>query len=155
MAIGKRMRGFFQREAGKDSGQMSIELMVVLPVALAVSLVAVNALCFFGDCAAFDRVARNAVRVYASSPGYGIQAGQTQAKIALALEEAMGGEFRELSVRYEGMAAGFVRYTATLEYAPNLFGLGMRESVFGVQLPRLTHSISLVVDTYKPGVFFE
>ena len=155
MAIGKRICELFRWGAREESGQMSVELMVVLPVALAVAVVAVNALVFFGDCAAFDRAARNAVRVYATSPGYGIQAGQTQAKIATALTESMDDDFKEASVSAEGVTAGLVRYTATLDYAPNLFGMGIRESVFGVQLPHLKHSISLVVDTYKPGIVFE
>ena len=45
-----------------------MELVAVLPVAIVVAAITVNALVFFGDCAAFDRIARNAVRVYATSP---------------------------------------------------------------------------------------
>ena len=51
-------------------GQMTMELMAVLPVAILIAIIAVNVLVFFGDCASFDRVARNAIRVYATSPSY-------------------------------------------------------------------------------------
>jgi hypothetical protein len=134
---------------------MTVEMMAVLPVAIIIAVIAVNALVFFGDCAAFDRVARNAVRVYATSPSYGVQAGQSQASIESAVEAAAGGEFTSVEVACEGMGGGLTRYTVTLDYAPNLFGMGMRESVLGVSLPRLKHSTSLVVDTYKAGIFFE
>jgi hypothetical protein len=72
-----------------------------------------------------------------------------------AIQGQMDSPFDKVTVTYEGMGGGLVRYVATLEYAPNLFGMGMRSSVFGVQLPALRHSTSLVVDTYKPGIVFE
>lgn len=145
---GKRVR------RGKR-GQMAVELMAVLPVAIIIAAIAVNALVFFGDCAAFDRAARNAVRVYATSPGYGTTSGQVQAQIVAAVEQEVGGDFNVATVTREGVSGSLVRYTATLEYAPNLFGMGVRDSVLGVPLPHLRHSVSLVVDTYKPGVVFE
>ena len=138
-----------------SSGQMTVELMVVLPVAIIIAAIVVNALLFFGDCAAFDRVARNAMRVYATSPTYGVQAGQSQASIQAAIQGEIDDSFEQVTVTYEGMSGGLTRYTATLDYAPNLFGMGLRDSVLGVALPHLQHSTSLVLDTYKPGIFFE
>lgn len=134
---------------------MTVELMAVLPVAIIIAVVAVNALSFFGDCASFDRLARNAIRVYATSPPYGGNAAQSQASVLGSLQSQVEDEFRKVSVSREAMGGGLARYTATLEYAPNLFGMGMRSQVLGVQLPRLRHSTSLVVDPYKPGVFLE
>ena len=55
--------GLLVKGASGSRGHMTIELVVVLPVVLALAVVAVNALQFFGDCAAFDREARNAIRV--------------------------------------------------------------------------------------------
>ena len=136
-------------------GQMTMELVAVLPVAIVVAAITVNALVFFGDCAAFDRIARNAVRVYATSPTYGVQADQSQALIATAIQAELDGRFERVEVRYERIGFGLTRYTATLDYAPNLFGMGVRSSVLGVPLPRLRHATSLAVDTYKPGIFFE
>ena len=137
------------------AGQMTVELMAVLPVAIAIAVIAVNALTFFVDCAKFDRVARNAVCVQAASPGYGVQSPQSQANIAAAVQEHMEGDFEQVSAEYEGTGGGLVRYVVTLDYTPNLFGMGARDSVFGVMLPHLRHSTSLVIDPYKPGVFFE
>ena len=134
---------------------MTVEMMVVLPVAIIVAAIAVNALVFIGDCASFDRSARNAIRVYATSPTYGAHAGQSQASIAASVQAEVESAFERVFVSYEGMGGGLTRYTVTLDYAPNLFGLGVRDSVLGVDLPHLRHSTSLVVDTYKPGVFFE
>lgn len=140
---------------GDMRGQMTMELMATIPVAIVIAVIAVNALVFFGDCASFDRVARNAIRVYATSPSYGVQAGQSQASIASAVQVEMDGEFTSVEVGYEGMGGGLTRYTVTLDYTPNLFGMGMRDSVLGVRLPHLKHSTSLVVDAYKAGIFFE
>lgn len=138
-----------------ESGQMSVELMAVLPIAIAIAAIAVNALVFFGDCATFDRVSRNAVRTYATSPTYGEGASQSEARIAAAVQEAMQGPFERVHVAYTGMGGGLTRYTVMLDYTPNLFGLGICDAVFGVRLPHLRHSTSLVVNAYKPGIFFE
>ena len=43
-------------------------------------------------------------------------------------------------------------FSATLEYMPTLFGLGLKSEVMGVALPKLSHTEELVVDCYKPGV---
>ena len=136
------------------SGQMTVELMAVLPVALAIAVIAVNALLFFSDCASFDRLARNAVRIYATSPTYGAQAGQSQASIQQMLQGEFDASYQRVEVSYAGVSGGLTRYTATLDFAPNLFGMGMRDSFMGVALPHLVHSTSLVVDTYRPGLVF-
>ena len=78
-------RAAVSRKHRDDSGQMTVEFAVAFPVFVIVAVIAVNALLFFSDCAAFDRLARES-------------------------------------------------------------------SVFGVALPVLEHSVSLTVDTYKPGV---
>ena len=84
-----------------------------------------------------------------------MQADQSQALIATAIQAELDGRFERVEVRYERIGFGLTRYTATLDYAPNLFGMGVRSSVLGVPLPRLRHATSLAVDTYKPGIFFE
>ena len=50
-------------------GQMTVELAVCIPVLLAVVGVAINLMVFLGDCARFDRLAAEAVRLEAASPG--------------------------------------------------------------------------------------
>ena len=116
---------------------MTVELAVALPVLVAVAAVAVNALLAFSECAAFDNAFRDAVRLNATSPAYGQGLEQSRAAVQSDLEGASGGH---------------VRFTATLEVSPTLFGLGLKRSVFGVELPKLVHSAELAVDRYHPGV---
>ncbi|MEG0015198.1 MAG: hypothetical protein RR747_01335 [Gordonibacter sp.] len=138
--------------SARAGGQMTVELAVVFPVLLVVAVVAVNALLFFSECAGFDRVARDAVRVHATSPAYGQGLEQSRALVAATIEQAFDRPFVDARVAVEGAKGGCVRFTATLEFSPTLFGMGMRSSVLGVALPHLEHSVSMMVDPYKPGV---
>lgn len=49
-----------RKERG-DAGQATVELAVVLPVAIVLAVIVVNALSFFEACAAFDQLARQAI----------------------------------------------------------------------------------------------
>ncbi len=60
--------------------------------------------------------------------------------------------FEQVSVAVRGTEGGHVEFEGTLELAPTLFGLGLKQSVFGVSLPSLSHRTAFVVDCYKPGV---
>lgn len=143
-----------KRALDDERGQMTVELLVVLPVVLIVAVIAVNALTFFGDCAAFDRLARNAVRLCAASPAYGQDVGQSALDVRAMVEEAMGRDNLEVEAEASGGALGHATFTVTLRYAPTLFGLGLRDEVLGVRLPHLEHRTSLTVDPYKPGMLF-
>lgn len=133
---------------------MTIELVAVLPVAIIVAVIVVNALTFFSECAAFDRLSRNAVRLCATSPDYGQTVADSVAKVQALLEEGMTAENLAIEVAAEQDALGHARFTMKLLFAPTLFGLGLRDQVLGVALPRLEHTESIVVDTYKPGMLF-
>ena len=52
----------------------------------------------------------------------------------------------------QGRAGSYQRYCGRLSFAPTLFGLGLKDEVFGVSLPRLVHEVALTVDAYRPGV---
>ena len=132
---------------------MTVELAVAFPVLLIVAVIAVNALLFFSECAAFDRIAREAVRVHAASPAYGQGLEQSRALVADEVERAFEKPYLAVRVAVEGTDGGHARFTATLEFFPTLFGLGLKSSVFGVALPHLEHAVALAVDPYKPGVF--
>ena len=80
--------GVAQADA-RERGQMTVELAVVFPALLAVAVIAVNALLFFSECAAFDRVAREAVRLHAASPAYGQGLEQSCAQVAQTVEQAL------------------------------------------------------------------
>ena len=146
--------GLLVKGASGSRGQMTIELVVVLPVVLALAVVAVNALQFFGDCAAFDREARNAIRVQCTSLTYGELGESAASQVQSYLESQLGSEYLSCSVQMQAEAGGLVRYEATLSYLPNLFGRGIRSEVFGLSMPALTHRTFLVVDPYNPGVVF-
>ena len=135
-----------------ERGQATVEFAVALPVLIIVATIAVNALLFFSNCASFDRVFCNAVRVHATSPAYGSGESEARASIVRTLSDAFPDDNLEVTVSTEDGGLGHTTYTGTITFEPTLFGLGLKDSVFGVSLPRLSHSASLTVDPYKPGV---
>ena len=148
MGVKKRARKAWANQAG----QMTVELAVAFPVVVAVAVIAMNALLFLSECAAFDRVERDAVRVHATSPAYGQGLEQSRAQVQAAIEEEQDRPYLQASVAVADGGAGRVTFTATLEFYPTLFGLGLKSHVFGVALPHLEHVASFTVDVYKPGV---
>ena len=133
-------------------GQMTVEFVVAFPVLIVVAVIAVNALLFFGECAAFDRAARDAARVYLASPGYGQSTEQCCAEVETQLQREFTAEYLEAEAMVEGCDLGLLRCTATLRFTPTLFGHGFGGSVMGVQLAPLEHRTSLVIEPYRPGV---
>lgn len=148
------MRARVRDKLAERRGQMTVELCVVFPVVIAIALIATNALSFFGHCAAFDRVARNAVRTYATSPAYGESTDSASSKVEAALEDAFDAANMECEVRASRDYRGFESYEMTLRFRPTLFGMGLRSEVFGVSLPELSHQSRLTVCPYKPGMLF-
>ena len=130
-----------RKERG-DAGQATVELAVVLPVAIVLAVIVVNALSFFEACAAFDQLARQAICAYA----------EVAALVESELEEALGTSNLAIEVTVQGRAGSYQRYCGRLSFAPTLFGLGLKDEVFGVSLPRLVHEVDLTVDAYRPGV---
>lgn len=147
-------RGKLKEKAVEEHGQMTVELCVVFPVVLIIAVIAVNAMAFFGDCAEFDRVSRNAIRQIATSPAHEQTVEQSIAKVQQAVESSLGSDNLECEASALQSADGFIKYTVTVKYAPTLFGLGLKEEVFGVALPKLSHTTELTVDSYKPGMLF-
>lgn len=139
--------------ANRLQGQMAVELVTVMPVALAIAVICVNAMNFFSVCAAFDIQFREAVRVYAASPAAAQAADSSVALVEAELERrCCSSEVVACSVGASCTSLGHWRFDATLSYTPNLFGLGLKSEVFGVSLPRLKHRCSFTVDSYKPGI---
>lgn len=137
-----------------DRGQMAIELSVAFPVAIAIAVIVVNAATFFSYCSEFDRVARNAVRVIAASPEAGQDKSRAANRIESEIRTSLDASNTSCEVTVTTDAYGFETYKATLKYWPTLFGLGLKSSVFGVQMPSLSHVSKLTVDPYKPGKIF-
>lgn len=134
-----------------EKGQATVELAVMLPIAVALAAVAVNAVLFTADCAAFDRTAAQAIRVHGTSSQEGVDEGRQQ--VARELKDSFDRKNLSVSVSASGGLGAHTTYVATLRYRPTLFGMGLKSSVLGVALPVLTHTTSLVVEAYKPGVF--
>lgn len=147
-------KGLLRRLQKGEAGQMTVELVAVLPVALIIALVVVNALTFFSECAAFDRLSRNAVRVCATSPGYGQTVADSVAKVQALLDGEMTADNLTVEVGAEQDALGHACFTMKLRFRPTLFGLGLRDEVLGVSLPALEHTETITVDSYKPGMLF-
>lgn len=140
-----------RKERG-DAGQATVELAVVLPVAIVLAVIVVNALSFFEACAAFDQLARQAICAYAPSPDAGQGPAEVAALVKSELEGALGTSNLAIEVTVQGRAGSYQRYCGRLSFAPTLFGLGLKDEVFGVSLPRLVHEVDLTVDAYRPGV---
>ncbi len=134
-----------------NRGQMTVELCVVMPIAIVIAVMVVNAATFFGYCSEFDRVTRNAVRVVAASPESHQSRSDAVSRIKSYIKDSVNASNISCDVEVSVNAYGLETYKATLRYWPTLFGLGMKTSVFGVQMPSLSHSSSLTVDPYTPG----
>lgn len=141
-------------KAACDRGQMTVELCVVFPVIIVIAVIATNAMLFFGNCAEFDRVGRNAVRTFAAVPAHGTDGGGAQAQVQSALEGELDAENLDVAVASSRDFRGYEEYVMTLRFHPTLFGLGLKQEVFGVALPALTHEARIVVNPYKPGMLF-
>lgn len=139
-----------RKERG-DAGQATVELAVVLPVAIVLAVIVVNALSFFEACAAFDQLARQAICAYAPSPDAGQGPAEVAALVESELEGALGTSNLAIEVTVQGRAGSYQRYCGRLSFAPTLFGLGLKDEVFGVSLPRLVHEVDLTVDALSAG----
>lgn len=141
---------------GRASGQMVVELAVLLPVVIVVALISYNVLRFSAACARFDRVALDCV-VSQGVSAPGAQASYAAAPLVeAAIREAMGGD-DDLVVAVSEQAGNLphlTRFTCELSMRP----WPSRLTVAGVRLGAphlLRHERSLTVDRYRPGVVLQ
>ena len=139
------------RGLADEKGQMTVELAVVFPAVLVVSLVVFNAVKYLGDCASFDRAFHQEVRIAGTAPAYDqtAEGGCRLIEDALRIRDVDVGEY---SVTVERDEWGFVRFCGRMEFTPSLFGIPLRSEVFGIGLQPAVHEVSFSVDPYKPGV---
>ena len=135
------------------SGQMTIEFVIAFPAALVIALIAINAVLFFSECAAFDRSFRSAVCTFAASPAYEQDVGQSCALISEELSAQHTADNIQIEVTSSGASGGMVTFRGVLHFQPTLFGGRSLSGVFGVSFPSLQHQEEIAVDVYKPGIF--
>lgn len=131
-------------------GQMMVELCLVFPLVIIISAIAINAMTFFAHCNELDRVGRNAIRHYATSPSTAYPPSQIAACMETRVAEALSFKSAQVSCRVESCNAGLLRYTIEVELQPQFFGLETRDVVWGVRIPRLKHKTSLTIDPFSP-----
>lgn len=146
-----------------DEGQMTVELAVLLPVAIVVALIVFNLCRFLELCAVFDRASLDAINAYGVSGEGELSVRACEEEIRSHLGAAMGNEdvcmidVRAENVSGEGSSAVFVisplltRYTCELRYRPWPSTLSIAGISGGVPWS-LRHERSLVVDRFRPGV---
>lgn len=155
--------GVLSLRGGDRSGQMTVELAVVTPVAIAVALVVFNLMCFLECCSAFDQLAMDAVLAHGVAPS-GEQTlmsgvGEVRSTLAASME---GRDRCDVDVRAEPLTAAgsesvfdasplLTRFVCTLTYHPWPSFLLMPGVDFGAPFA-LRHERELVVDRYRPGV---
>ncbi len=145
-------------------GQMTVELAVMVPVALVVALIVFNLCRFIEACATFDRVAVDAVVFQGVSPPGEQSALHSAGEVQQAIEKALAMSYCEVSVQVSGaephrtgnglsfpVSPLLTTYTCTLRYKPWPGSFVMAGVVFKPPV-RLTHTRKLIVDRYRPGV---
>ena len=147
---------------------MTVELAVVLPVTIAVVLVAVNLLRFSAACASFDRVALDAVVSQGVAPAGDQNRAAAVDEVRSCIQGALQDDDLAIEVSAEqlsgasgdaggGRGVGFpispllTRFTCTMHYTP----WPRVDSFAGVQVatpPTIDHTRTLVVDRFRAGV---
>ena len=153
-----------------SQGQMTVELAVTVPVVMAVIAIVINTMVYMDVCIRFDRLAAEAVRIEAASPGYGAYGtGARVDRVSALLREQFAKEADFVSIEvsaYSGSGGGagqggssstpsfslipsLETYECTLRYSP----WGFKGSFFGVNFMEMTHTRSYTIDPFKPAVF--
>ncbi|MBQ9067537.1 MAG: hypothetical protein IJ131_00530 [Eggerthellaceae bacterium] len=138
--------------ARSERGQMTVELAVCIPAVIAVALVVFNAMLFMEHCAAFDRIAKEAVRLCAASPAHGQGPADSEALVRDFLRASFSEGYLDVDVESSSGVLGFAEYKAVLRFTPTLFGRSFSGAVFGVRIGQVSHEVSFTIDPYRPGV---
>ena len=137
-----------QAEPCHESGQMAVELAVIMPVILVVLVIAIDMLVFASECARFDHLVPQRVLEHAVSPPINCYESDSRAEhIQYALEDDFDRNGASVETSYEdaGVAlASMSVYHCTLRFTP------WPLSIAGAP-PLLEHTCSIAVDPYTPG----
>lgn len=141
------------RGPNRQEGQMSVEFVIAFPVILAIALILCNFCLCISECASFDRLSKDAIRVFGTSPAYQQSIDECAADMQRQLSESFEKPYERVSVHGEQCSQDQVRYIARLHFSPTLFGRDFSGNVFGVQITPITHESSLIVQPYQPLEF--
>lgn len=156
------MRRVLGRLRAARGGQMTVELACLVPVAVVVALMVYNLMGFVDACAAFDRLALDAVVAHGVAPAGAQTQESGAAQVRDAVVSALGREETcEVSVDVQDLEGGgeaetFVvspllrRFVCTLTYRPWPRYLRLPGVTYEAPLA-LRHERSIVVDRYRPG----
>lgn len=148
-----------------ESGQMTVEMAVLMPVTIVVALIAYNLVRFVGACSLFDRAAADCVIAHGVSPSGDGGDGPDVESVRAALEGALPEGSCEVSVKAEGagstvapsgavsfpLSPSLTTFTCTLRYRPLPSSFVLAGVGFSPPLA-LVHERSVVVDCHRPGV---
>ncbi len=147
-----------RRGGCSESGQMSVELAVSLPIALVVLLISVNLMMFLAQCARFDNIAAQSVIGCATAMPAGT--GSLPAEIEREIEARMGSNTRlSHSVREvsSGEDVGFLgtarTYECEMRFSP-WPSPGRSISIAGTSSGSITvlkRIRRIAIDPYRPG----
>lgn len=155
-------------EGWREGGQMTVELAVVLPVTIAVVLVAINLLRFSAACASFDRVALDAVVSQGVAPAGDQNRAAAVDEVRSCIQGALQDDDLAVEVSAEQLSGGagdvsggrgvgfpvsplLTRFICTMHYRP----WPQVDSFAGVRVGTpltIDHTRSLVVDRFRAGV---
>lgn len=137
-----------------ESAQATVELAIMFPVVLIIALIAYNALSFFTLCATFDRVFNQSVITRCSSPAYGEGLGNMRQYVENDIQDMLMSNNTEAAINIESVSGGMIKFTGELNMKPSLFGMSMKDSIFGCTIYPIKHSKEFIIESYKPGVIF-
>ncbi len=162
--VRRRMGGAPKIKIEEDAAQATVEMAVVTPVLIVLTLIVYNLMLFMSATARFDRVVPDIVIAQAISPAGDSESGTVAASLSevqRCVQEAMDGYSLEIEVSCEGEGSsgsgmlalvGTTRtYTCRMKYRPWPGGL----SIAGVSMGApsfLQHERKVVVDPWRPGV---
>lgn len=151
------------------SGQMTVELAVLIPVMIVVALIVYNLARYTEACAVFDRACLDSVIAQGVAPSGDqnevVAVQEVQAGLERALAASFPGGSCSVDVTAESLGdaratpgqIGFpvspllTRFTCTLRYRPWPGSFSMAGVAMGAP-GELSHQRSFVVDRYRPGV---
>ena len=146
----------------ESSGQMAVELAVLIPVIVVCALVVVNVMRYAELCARFDRVAPDAVLAHGVSPSGATSSLAGVDEVRSAIERGMSPMVCEVEVSVEDLmegasgafldlSAGTTRFTCTLLFRP--WPSSVSIAGVGYQVPAsIKHEREIVVDRYRAAI---